>query len=434
MFPLVRNQVTYGDTNIGIAGSQQGANYIFSNDFIIPVTNRDTTTHNKVLGARGEYSTGITQFEDQARRTIKEATLSYKGGFAAPTEQLPNLMYTDSAKPTIRQTTFVQTPGMNTVPNQKLGVTKDYVNDIAKKTVKETTLSYKGGFAGPTEQLPHVMYTDDARKTIRQTTSVITPGQNPVPNVTNGYTVDYEDIAKTTIKQTTERNTYESGLYGVDNYTGYARDKKVIAKPTIKQTTLYSTPGMNVGFVDTTAGYTRDEMDEARRTNRQTTENTQYEGPMFGVDNYAGYTRDEMDIARTTLKQTTLLTDYHGGANTEVNQPMSHLAQNNMTICDKRQVLTYNRPANGGANLAGPQINKKTARFNSKKSSIYYVTNPGKAMDQSVSPSVTQPYKDNTFENIKPQLNYGNYHTNNVFINTLKDNPLVNDIYHQKNV
>jgi hypothetical protein len=155
---------------------------------------------------------------------------------------------------------------------------------------------------------------------------------------------------------------------------------------------------------------------------------------MFGVDNYAGYTRDEMDTARTTVRQTTLLTDYRGGASTEVNQPMSHSAQDNMTICDKRQVLTYNRPANGGANVAGPQINKNTARFNCKKPSVYYVTNPGKSLDQNVAPSATKPYKDNTFKNIKPQLNYGNYHTNQNFINTLKDNPLVNDIYHQKNV
>jgi hypothetical protein len=429
-----RELMLYGDTNIGVSRPQQGANYIFSNDYIIPTTIRDTTSHDKVLGARGEYNTGATFYSDDARRTIKETTLSYKGGFAAPTEQLPNVMYTDSAKPTIRQTTFIQTPGMNPVPNQTLGIAKDYVNDIAKTTIKETTLSYKGGFAAPTEQLPHVMYTDDAKRTIRQTTSVITPGQNPVPNVTNGYTVDYDDIAKTTIKQTTENNTYEGGLYGVDNYTGYARDNKETAKPTIKQTTLYSTPGMNVGSVDATAGYTRDEMDEARRTQRQTTENTQYEGPMFGVDNYAGYTRDEMDKARTTVKETTLLTDYRGGAATEINQPMSHLAQDNMTICDKRQILTYNRPANGGANVGGPQINKKTARFNCKKPSVYYVTNPGKSLDQSVAPSVTKPYRDNTFKNIKPQLSYGNYHTNQNFINTLKDNPLVNDIYHQKNV
>lgn len=429
-----RELMLHGNTNIGIAGPQQGANYIFSNDYVIPTTNRDTTSHDKVLGAKGEYTTGITQFEDQAKKTIKETTLSYKGGFAAPTEQLPNLMYTDSAKPTIRQTTFIQTPGMNPVPSQTLGFTKDYENDIAKRTIKETTVSYKGGFAAPTDQLPHVMYSDEAKKTIRETTSVITPGQNPVPNVSNGYTVDYDDVAKTTIKQTTEKNTYESGLYGVDNYTGYARDNKEIAKPTIKQTTLYSTPGMNVGFVDTAAGYTRDEADEARRTIRQTTENTQYEGPMYGTDNYAGYTRDKNDVAKTTIRQTTLLTDYRGGANTEVNQPMSHLAQDNMTICEKREILTYNRPANGGSNVAGPQINKKTTRFNAKKPSVYYVTNPGKSLDQNITPGATKPYRDNTFKNLKPQLTYGNYHTNDIFINTLKDNPLVNDIYHQKNV
>jgi hypothetical protein len=36
--------------------------------------------------------------------------------------------------------------------------------------------------------------------------------------------------------------------------------------------------------------------------------------------------------------------------------------------------------------------------------------------------------------NKKPQLSYGNYYTNNVFINTLNQNPYVNDLQHQKNV
>jgi len=71
--------------------------------------------------------------------------------------------------------------------------------------------------------------------------------------------------------------------------------------------------------------------------------------------------------------------------------------------------------------------------MNSKKTSIFYVTAPNKPLDQSIMPSRTQPYND-TPENKNAQINYGNYRINNVFINTLKDNPLVNDIYHQKNV
>ena len=72
--------------------------------------------------------------------------------------------------------------------------------------------------------------------------------------------------------------------------------------------------------------------------------------------------------------------------------------------------------------------------MNSKKQSVFYVTAPSKSLDQSVMPSRTEPYNNCTFENKKPQLTYGNYRTNNIFINTLKNNPLVNDIYHQKNV
>lgn len=396
----LRELMIHGETNIGVAGAQQTGNYVFSNDFVLPTTIRETTSHNFILGAKGENATGIAQYEDEARKTVKETTLSYRGGFANPTEKTGIMVNDDVARTTIRQTTSVNTPGANPAPAVSLGVVKDYKNDVAKTTTKETTLSYRGGFANPTERSNIVMLSDKAKTTIRQTTSVQTPGANPVGNVPQSYAKDYTDIAKTTIRQTTENNTYESGLHGVDNHAGYARDQKEKAKPTIKQTTLYSTPGMNVGFVDADGGYTRDENDKAR----------------------------------TTIKETTHLTDYTGGLAGDVNQPMSHLAADNMTIDERRQVTTYNRSSNGGKNVGGPQINKNTVKTNLKKTSVYYVSNPGRGFDQSVTPSRTQPYKDNLLENNKPQLSYGDYRTNDVFINTLKDNPLVNDIYHQKNV
>ena len=396
----LRELLIHGDTNIGVAGAQQTGNYVFSNDFVLPTTIRETTSHNFVLGAKGENNTGITQFEDEARKTVKQTTLSYRGGFANPTEKTGIMVNDDIARTTIRQTTSVNTPGANPAPAVSLGVVKDYQNDIAKTTTKQTTLSYRGGFANPTEKSNIVMLSDKAKTTIRQTTSVQTPGANPVSNVSQSYSKDYKDIAKTTIRQTTENNTYESGLHGVDNHAGYSRDPKEKAKPTIKQTTLYATPGMNIGFVDADGGYTRDENDKAR----------------------------------TTIKETTHLTDYTGGLAGDVNQPMSHLATDNMTIDERRQITTYNRSSNGGKNVGGPQLNKNTVKHNLKKTSVYYVSAPGRGFDQSVTPGRTQPYKDDILENNKPQLSYGDYRTNNVFINTLKDNPLVNDIYHQKNV
>ena len=104
-----------------------------------------------------------------------------------------------------------------------------------------------------------------------------------------------------------------------------------------------------------------------------------------------------------------------------------------MTIRDTREIATYNRTSGGGANLAGPQINKDTVKFNERKESVYYVPHPSRPLDNNLMPSGSESYNKKTFENKKPQLNYGDYYTNNIFINTLNENPYVNDIFHQKN-
>ena len=428
--PLVttRQLMIDGVTNIGVAGSQQQANYIFSNDMVLPVTNRQIISHNNILGGRGENNNVNTLPTDKAKTTINETTLSNKTGYAAPTYGAPNTMLTDKAKTTINETTLSHKSGYaaptygapNTMLTDKAkttinettlthktgyaaptyGAPNTMLTDKAKTTINETTLAHKTGYAAPTYGAPNTMLTDTTKPTIKQTTLFVTPGMNVAFDVVSGYTKDDKDIAKTTIRQTTENTQYEGPAYGTDNYAGYTLDEKDIAKNTI----------------------------------RQTTENTQYEGPAYGTDNYAGYTLDEKDIAKPTIKQTTLLTNYTGGLSTDVEKQISHLSTDNMTIDEKRQIGTYNRPANGGKNYAGPQINKKSVKMNQRKPSIYYVGPAGQPRDNNSMPSVTTPYKNNTFVDMKPQLTYGDYYTNNVYINTLKDNPLVNDIYHQKNV
>ena len=426
----LRQLMIDGNTNIGITGAQQKANYIFSNEMILPTTIRETTTHNIVLGAKGENNIGSTQYIDNAKTTTKETTLSYKGGFANPTEKIGANQFTDSAKTTTKETTLSYKGGFAN-PTEKIGANQ--FTDSAKTTTKETTLAYKGGFTNPTEKIGANQFTDSAKITIKQTTLHTTPGTNVVGIVPNGYTKDYDDIAKTTIRQTTENNNYKSNVTSIEAQMGYTRDEKNSTKITIKQTTLYTTPGMNVTGVEAQIGYSRDEKDSAKTTIKQTTENNNYQGHIHGSDNYSGYIKDINDTAKTTIRETTHLQNYTGGLQGNESQT-SHMATDNICIDERREITTYNRTSAGGANLAGPQINKDKIKMNSKKQSVFYVTAPSKSLDQSVMPSRTQPYNDNTFENKKTQLSYGNYRTNNIFINTLKNNPLVNDIYHQKNV
>ena len=358
-------------------------------------TIRQTTNYDDVLGARGEFNSGNTQFTDKAKRTIRETTnndevLGARGEFNSG-----NTQYTDTAKRTIRETTN---------NDDVLGARGEFnsgntqFTDNAKRTIRETmnnteVLGARGEFNSG-----NTYYTDNAKITIKESTLYSTPGMNAGSNVVSGN-IQFSDIAKRTIKESTS----------------------------------VQTPGANA-VADVQSGYIRDDSDEARRTIRQTTEHTDYHGHAAGTDNYVGYARDARDKAKTTVRQTTLLTNYTGALSSNVEYPVSHGDAENMTIRETREILTYNRPTPGTKSLAGPQLNSKTVKMNCKKDSVYYVSHPARGLDNNIMPSNVEPYHKHTFINKKPQLDYGNYYTNNIFIDKLKENPFVNDIFHQKNV
>ena len=387
-------------------------------------TIRESTSHNITLGSQPENSGPGAQITDKARKTIRESTSHNLTLGAQPENSGPGAQITDKAKKTIRENTshniILGSQPENTGPGAQLA-------DKARKTIRENTSHNLTLGAQPENTGPGAQYTDQARNTIRQNTSHnLTLGAQPE---NAGPGAQYADEARKTIREGTSHNLI-LGAQGEN--TGPNAEFSDKAKPTIRQTTLYQTPGMNVAST-VVATYAKDVQDVARNTIRQTTENNQYEGPLYGVDNYAGYARDAKDKARTTVKETTLLTDYKGGLSWVVDRPSSHIAADNMTIRDTREISTYNRTAAGGKNKGGPQINRDTVKTNCRKESVYYVSHPSRPLDQSVMPSSTDAYKNKCLENKKPQLTYGNYYTNNVYINTLNDNPYVNDLKHQKN-
>ena len=136
------------------------------------------------------------------------------------------------------------------------------------------------------------------------------------------------------------------------------------------------------------------------------------------------------DDARVTIKQTTLLSNYKGGAKTNVEALRVEEAERNMCIDDKRQqtALGGRLPGAKSDKIRG-DINKENVRFNDKRYTIEYVSNPGTSKNYSVTPvnrkqtSKKTDLNTNTF-----------YHIDPLQISTLNNNPLVNDIYHQKNI
>jgi hypothetical protein len=240
---------------------------------------------------------------------------------------------------------------------------------------------------------------DQAKPTIKQTTLISNRSSGNVFNSLGIYTKDKYDEAKHTHRQTTENTKYIGHINSMMEGGNYTRDKNEIAKPTIKQTTLYTTPGGRVNNI-----------------------------------NMGNYTRDIVDEARKTTKQTTINNNYVGNLHGEIEGKISHEASKNMETDDRREISMYNRTPNGKSDLNGPYLNPTTVRMNNRKELYNYVSHPHKSLDMSVMPTISRHTIEKEYIHSKPIIEMSGYYINNNFINTLKDNPLVNDIYHQKNV
>ena len=105
-------------------------------------------------------------------------------------------------------------------------------------------------------------------------------------------------------------------------------------------------------------------------------------------------------------------------------------AERNMCIDDRKQqsALSARIPGAKSDKIRG-DINKDTVKYNDKRHLFGYVSNPGASSNYTVTPNCTNQ------TNKKTDLNFNTfYHIDPIQISTLNNNPLVNDIYHQKNI
>jgi 2,3-bisphosphoglycerate-independent phosphoglycerate mutase len=367
------------------------------------MTLRPGTNHNLISNTRGEEKQSRVYNDDPAKSTIKQTVL-----FMAPEKNVRGeneLVYTslqDDAKPTIKQTTIISNRQTGNISNALLAYTRDN-EDKAKTTIRQQTESTKiiGHASDINHESRYVRDIDEiAKPTIRQQTeSTKFIGHANDKNQESIYVRDLDEVAKPTIRQQTEKTKYIGHINSNNQESTYVKDKDYNAKPTIKQTTVYSTP--------------------AGRMNNS---------------NMGNYTKDINDEARTTIKQTTLLKDYTGGIHGEIDGQISNQAANNMSIDDRREISTYNRTPNGKGDLNGPYIDAENVRYNDKKEVFSYVSNPHRPLDHSVMPTTSKETIEKVYSMSKPIIETSSYYVNPYFINTLKNNPLVNDIYHQKNV
>ena len=199
------------------------------------------------------------------------------------------------------------------------------------------------------------------------------------------------DKAKTTIKETTLTDE-EFRMRGPDG--SYVRDKQFKAKPTIKHSTLFTVPEQNL---TRTGG----------STDRQII----------------------MDKAKTTIKETTLLEGHVNplGGGTEKKAKVYDDVLNMQTDDCKEQSL-QTRPNPGGdqkyRNYYKSEADTRQKLFTNSARQ----PNLGRPIDYQTpdaSLSFNTRNRDAAREN--------SYHINKNFTNQLANNPLVNDLRHQKN-
>jgi hypothetical protein len=394
---------------------------------------------------------------DDARITLKQSNINKPD--VANINSIQQNVYsslTDDAKNTIRQgtgnTDYTGTAGSAVQDTYKT------LQDIAKNTIRQGTgnTNYTGT-AGTTVQDTYKTLQDQAKNTIRQGT-----GTTNYTGVASSTTVQdtyksLQDQAKNTIRQgtgttnhtgvagsTTVQDTYKSlqdqakntirqGT-GTTNYNGVAtstvqdtyKSLQDQAKTTIKQSTIIK-PNNTLVNSNVSASYSKN--DEVAKTTIKETILHEGRGNV-GDSNQGHKILDKDDIARITIKETTLITNHVGAATTDVKNTRSQLAEHNMTIDDKRQTTAmFNRPGNAKSDTIRGNINEDNVRLNDKRMVYGYISAPCKPLDNNITP-LSKIYTDK-----KTSLNDNNfYRVDPVYIDTLNNNPLVNDIYHQKNI
>lgn len=385
-------QTTLNTINLGTTGNYEKKNYVFSKDNILPITNRQSTSHDTVLNPNSTFQNTHITYNDIAKQTNKETTINsqYNTNISVPFQNVSNTI-TDSAKPTIKQSTMIHQ--YNTNINTPFQNVNNTLNDIAKLTNKQFTID-----------------------------NTYLSNNNPI--IKSNNIVNF-DQAKHTIKESTENNNYIGIASTNDNhaYTQFTDN----ARTTIKESTLVAVPTQNIVSNVPSLYSKNDEI--ARQTIKETILHSDPMGRAHHA-NQSSYMIDRNDIARTTIKESSLLTDYNGGATYNVKGLKIGEAEYNMTIDDKREITAMTGyTSNAKSDQIRGDIVKENVQFNDKKTLYSYTSNPSLGLDYSVTPM----HKNITDK--KTDLNSNNfYKIDPIFIQTLNNNPLVNDIMHPKNI
>lgn len=281
-------------------------------------------------GERNFTTTGVHKKNKQRpdiilRCTSREQLHSDYTGIAAPTKSSYNTPENLRGKRKVsHKRNFLNTPFRNLIQ-----ATGKLMNDLGKSSIwnKPTERS---------QQSSRVHYTnvhqvqggrgqqytnDDLRYTRKQDLIINRPGQSDcVPGskagpafATRGPVYDQDEIAKTTIRETTEDNLH-NGFMGTEERRGMAYDEKQwTAKTTIKETVENNNHN---GFMQNheRKGKVYDQDDIAKTTIKETTEDNLHNG-YVSRHKHVGKVYDAAEPAKVTIKETTEDNKYVTGPN-----------------------------------------------------------------------------------------------------------------------
>lgn len=383
-------------------------------------TIRETTS---LMGVEGSinpefYAMNLAN-PDNARITVGETTSSMvKEGFMNPEFYGHNLNLTDKAKATVGETTTLM--GVTGSINPDFHGHNVNFTDDARTTVGETTsaMTVSGSLNPEHRETQYYDPTNIARQTIKQTTSLSKYISNTLKSEGGSNYVRNNDKAKSTVKETTLGPDEQANIRS--NNANIIRSNDLNAKQTIKETTLHSSGENNLNRGTVT--YSKDYKDLAKGTIKETTLHST-QGGRTGRETL-GYTRDEKDNARATLKQTTIDNIYTGPLEGPVNKHESQQAARNVCIDERREILTYNRTPGAKSDRIGPVMNKKNVKLKDE----HFIKRSNVGFFERNCDKLVKTYTRN-----KNNLNTADYSINENFISALENNPLVNDLMHQKN-
>jgi len=265
----VRQLMIHNDNILGARTDQ--ATYVFSNDMVLPVTNRQINNTTDILGPSNYVKMGATYNNDPAKTT-----------------QRPFTNYYDTS---------------NVSTEIKHGML--YNNDVAKITQRPST-NYSEAANISNDIKNGMVYNDDiAKPTIKQTTLISTYSAMVTNPITQSYSRDVKDIAKITLREGMDNTQYVGHLSSLVDNT-YVKDYTDLAKTTTRQQTENTQYISNINSQDNEKTYVKDYNDIAKTTTRQQTENTQYIGHLNSLINESTYSKDYNDTAKPTIRQTTL--------------------------------------------------------------------------------------------------------------------------------